>query len=60
METRVMPTYPQVQRRVLPQWRAGDRYTLDASWKHRRVFGEKYRRGSVTAGKFECTTDVQH
>ena len=53
METRVVPVRPQVQWRVLLQRCAGDRHTLDGSWEHHRICGEKHPCGSVTFGKLK-------
>ena len=50
METRVVPVYPQVRRRVLLQRCTGDRHTLDGEREHQRVFGETPRGESVTFG----------
>ena len=51
METPVVSVPPQAQRGFLPQWRAGNRHTLDVEWKHHRVSGEKDRRRPATPGK---------
>jgi len=59
METRVVPTHPQAQWCVLLQRRAGDRYTLDASRKHRGISGQAHQRGSVTTGELRCSISAR-